>query len=248
MLGELGYFALNGLQALYLCGWSILWISVALIVSIVSKHLPLALARIAWGPGLIWGAQADVVVEQRTPLSPDENYVFVMNHQSMLDIPVAFAKIPVNLRFFAKRILAFVPFLGWYMWRTGMVFVDRAHRERASRSVEEAAEKVRRGASMLTYPEGTRSENGEILPFKRGAFRIALAAGVPVVPVVIEGSGRALPRGGFRLRPHRVHLVIGEPIETRGYRNDQLSELVGAVRRQMGQIHQSIGGKGLSEP
>src|SRR5439155_23825972 len=98
-----------------------IWISAALIVSIVSRDLPLVMARRIWGPGLIWGSRARLEVVPGGALGGGP-YVFVMNHQSMFDIPAAFAHIPINLRFVAKKILKSVPFIGWYMWRTGMVF------------------------------------------------------------------------------------------------------------------------------
>src|SRR5438067_2514222 len=126
---SVGYFCLNVLQAIWLIASSVFWISLALVASIFSRELPLRMARWFWGPGLVWGGGARIVVHPGARLDPRGPYVFVMNHQSMLDIPVAFAHLPVNLRFIAKRILKYVPFLGWYMWRTGMVFVDRGQRE-----------------------------------------------------------------------------------------------------------------------
>ena len=120
-----------------------------------------------------------------------------MNHQSSLDIVVAFMVLPVNLRFVAKHVLKYVPFLGWYMWATGMIFVHRGRRGAAMGSLVEAAARVRDGASVLVFPEGTRSRDGNVQAFKKGAFVLASQAGVPIVPVAIEGSGRCFPPDGF---------------------------------------------------
>jgi 1-acyl-sn-glycerol-3-phosphate acyltransferase len=241
---SVGYFFLNVLQALWLALSSVIWISLALVASIFSRDLPLIMARWLWGPGLVWGSGAELVVHPGASLDPRGPYVFVMNHQSMLDIPVAFSQIPVNLRFIAKRVLKYVPFLGWYMWRTGMVFVDRGRRSQALSSLERAGAQIRNGASVIAYPEGTRTRDGTILPFKKGPFVVALKAGVPIVPVAIEGSGRVLPKSSFAIRPGPVHFRIGEPIPTAGLEPSEKNALIKRVRDALIDLHVSIGGKG----
>src|SRR5690606_2843749 len=132
-------------------------------------------------------------------------HIFLMNHQSMVDIPAAFASIPANLRFVAKHSLKHIPFLGWYMSMTGMIFVNRNDRRKAFQSLQQAADRIREGASILAFPEGTRSRDGVLLPFKRGPFLLALESGVPVIPVVIDGSGRNFPAGTLlQIRPATV--------------------------------------------
>lgn len=241
---RLGFFLLNVGQALFLMVWSVVWISLALVVSVVAPELPLRMARWFWGPGLVFGAGARVKLLPGARLDPGGAYVFVMNHQSMLDVPLAFAFIPVNLRFIAKRVLKYIPFLGWYMWRTGMIFVDRGNREQALASLQNAGEQIRIGKSILAFPEGTRSPDGRILPFKKGPFVVALEAGVPIVPVAVDGSGRVLPRDGFRIRPGGVRLRIGEPIPTAHLKAGDKDELVRRVRDALINLHVSIGGAG----
>jgi 1-acyl-sn-glycerol-3-phosphate acyltransferase len=240
----LGFFLLNTAQAVFLCAWSVLWISLAVIVSIFHGELPLVMARRCWAPGLVWASTADLRVEAMPRLDSDRSYVFVMNHQSMLDIAVAFAVIPKNLRFVAKAILRFVPFLGLYMWRTGMIFVERKSPKKAYESLASGARRMRRGISILAYPEGTRSTDGCIKPFKRGSFVLAQVAEIPIVPVAIEGSWRVLPRGGFRLRPGVVRVKIGEPIPTTGLAPHDVARLAETVRARLIELHRSIGGLG----
>lgn len=242
-MSELGYFFLNALQAGFLALWSVFWITSALLLSLVRREWALELARRFWGPGLISASGARVTLHGPAPeLDPRRPYVFVMNHQSMFDIPVAFTYVPQNLRFFAKRSLAPIPFLGWYMRRTQMIFVDRFDRQRAHRSVEEAIELVRSGKSLLTYPEGTRTRDGQLKPFKRGPFLIAVRAGAPVVPIAIHGSSALLPKGGFKLRPCRVALRIGDPIPTEGLEESDLDRLVESAHHAVFELHRSIGG------
>lgn len=231
---DAGYLALNGLQAIFLTLWSAFWISAALAVSLLNRELALAMARRFWAPGLIAASGARVTVHSPAPrLDPARNYVFAMNHQSMLDIPLAFVHVPLNLRFFAKRSLSAVPFLGWYMRCTGMVFVDRDDPQRAIRSLDRAVELVREGANLLTFPEGRRSPDGRLQPFKKGPFVIAAGAGVPIVPIVVDGSQDVLPPGGFRLRPGPVRIAIGDPIPTQDSDREDIDRFMARVHAAM---------------
>jgi 1-acyl-sn-glycerol-3-phosphate acyltransferase len=241
------YPLLNVFQAMFLVCWSVVWISLALVVLMVTLNpdAPLAMARRFWGPGLRWGALVKIEREP-LPLGVDwsKPHIFVMNHQSMFDIVVAFITIPVNIRFVAKQVLKYVPFLGWYMWATGMIFVDRGNREKAVKSLAEAGARIRGGANILAYPEGTRSLDGRILPFKKGPFVVALKAGVPIIPVAIVGSGTCLPKGGFNLRAGTVRVKFGQPIPTAGLGDDDRDRLMHQVRDAMIDLNLAIGGPG----
>ncbi len=228
---------LNVLQAVFLAGWSALWITVALVTALVTRdqETALSMARRFWAPGLRWAAGAQVVVEPFPNIDWTRPHVFVMNHQSSLDIVVAFMILPVNLRFVAKHVLKYVPFLGWYMWATGMIFVHRGKRGASMGSLRDAGARVRGGANVLVFPEGTRSRDGQLLPFKKGAFVLATTAGVPVVPVAVEGSGRCMPAGGFRVRPGVIRVKVGEPIPTTGPLKGEIDPLVR-------QTHEAIAG------
>jgi 1-acyl-sn-glycerol-3-phosphate acyltransferase len=232
------------LQALFLIVWTVGWISIAVLVAAVTfnRSAPLMMARRIWAPAILWVTGARYRVEPLPALDPKTPYIFVMNHQSMLDIACAFASIPMNLRFVAKDVLKYVPFLGWYMWMTGMIFVDRSRSTRAIRSLGKAAARIRAGASILIFPEGTRSKDGLILPLKKGPFLLALQAGVPIVPIAIEGSGRVLPSGGFWITPGEMRLKMGQPIPTAGRSSKARDALMAEVRSAMIALHREIGG------
>jgi 1-acyl-sn-glycerol-3-phosphate acyltransferase len=240
------YPILNVLQALFLAVWSVFWISLALVLTILTfnRNVPLAMARRFWAPALIWATGCRFKVDALPNVDWSKPHIFVMNHQSMLDIPCAFAALPVNIRFVAKQVLKYVPFLGWYMWLTGMIFVDRSNRTKALRSLALAGARIRGGANILAYPEGTRSRDGAILPFKKGPFVLALEAGVPIIPVAIEGSGRVLPSDGFRIRAGEVRLKIGMPIETAGRSPQQRDDLLREVRDAIISLSRDLGGPG----
>ena len=211
-------WTLNALQIVAILLWTAGWISLSIVASLLTfnRELPLVMARRNWAPGVLALAGVKLDVAPLPDLDWSRPYIFAMNHQSMLDIPVAFAVLPVQLRFLAKHSLAWVPFLGWYMAFTRMIFIDRKSRTKSLASLKRAGERIRQGACLLTYPEGTRSADGALLPFKRGVFVVALEAQVPVVPVAISGSSRVLASGSARLRAGTVHLKVGLPLATQG--------------------------------
>lgn len=244
---RLGFVLLNILQWSYFGAWSFFWMSAATFAGLVFPRDPdvaLSWARRYWGPGLIWGTRCTLVQHPGFVPRPDEPYIFVMNHQSMFDIVVAFVAIRCNVRFVAKKILKLVPFLGWYMSATGMVFIDRENHADAVRSLDEACDKIRRGSSIFVYPEGTRSSDGRILPFKKGPFVMAIQAGVPIVPVAIHNSASVLGRDSIVLDKATVHCKIGEPIPTRGLSLADRDQLTQKVREALIELHRSIGGPG----
>jgi 1-acyl-sn-glycerol-3-phosphate acyltransferase len=223
---EIGWAVLNTLQAIHAVVWTALWVSVALLVSALTwrRGPALALARWVWAPGLLAVAvRLEVVGRERVDFS--RPHLFVANHQSWIDIPSLFAALPVPLLFMAKRELARVPFLGWYIRAMGMVFVERSAKAAGAASVGQAAERLRHGWSVLSFPEGTRSRDGRVHSFKSAGFAAAIEAGVPVVPIALEGAGRIIPPGGFRVRPGRVRVLIGEPIPTTGLTRDDRAAL-----------------------
>ncbi len=198
--------------------WTVFGISSSLLAALVmlDRRLPLRIGRRIWAPGVLWIAGVKVDLAPLPPADWSRPHVFVMNHQSMLDIPIAFAVLPVELRFIAKHSLAWVPFLGWYMSLTGMIFVNRSKPSLAYESLARAAKRIHDGVSVLIYPEGTRPTDGRLLPFKRGAFGLAIDAGVPIVPVAVNPSWKLLPSGQTIIRPGTVQVRVGSLISTQG--------------------------------
>ena len=247
-MGEVGYFFLNILQATFLVTWSAVWMTAAAVVAAFSPDWPLVMARNVWAPPLLWASGARVKLQPGFEVDPTKTYIFVMNHQSMLDIAVAVRYVPVNMRFVLKKALLYVPFLNLYVWRTKMIWVDRGNPKQAYRGLQLAAKRIRDGISIIAYPEGTRRA-GPIRPFKRGVFVLAQASGVPIVPMAVEGAADVLPKGGFRLRPAEVRFIMGEPIDTSafGSSHEEIARLSKTVRSAVGALHQKIGGEGLAE-
>ncbi len=234
-------------QWTFFAAWSSFWMTAAIVGRLVtgSPEIALCWARRYWGRGLVWGTGCRLQIVPGFVPTPGQPYIFVMNHQSMFDIVVAFVAIPANIRFVAKKALRSVPFLGWYMRATGMVFIDRGDHAQAVHSLEQACQKIRSGANILVYPEGTRAkENGPILPFKKGPFIMAIQAGVPIVPVAIEGSGRLLPTNTLRITPGPVRVILGTPIPTAGLSRYDRLQLMSHVRDSLIDLHIGLGGQG----
>ena len=218
-LARAGWTALNFAQFAFTLAWSVLCISAALLVLALSRRreLPLRMAARLWAPGLLWGAGARVEVRGAERVDWSQPQVVVANHQSVIDICALFRALPVPLHFVIKQELKHVPFLGWYARAMGMVFIARGRTRDAARLTADAAGLVRDGATLCVFAEGTRSRDGRVAPFKRGAFQIAAEAGAPVLPVAISGSGKVLsPNGFFRVRGGRIVVAVGTPIPTAG--------------------------------
>jgi 1-acyl-sn-glycerol-3-phosphate acyltransferase len=162
--------------------------------------------------------------------------VFCSNHQSNIDPPILFQTLHPRLHVLYKRELASLPLLGRAFVIGGFVPIDRASREQSMAAIDQAAESLKRGNSFLTFPEGTRSRTGELLPFKRGPLLMALKAQVPIIPVAISGATASMRKGSLIVRPTTVSVRIGEPVETTGMTLDDREKLAATVRSRVEQL------------
>ena len=172
-------------------------------------------AERAWARALLAITGVKVKVEGLDKIARDGSYVFVSNHLSYMDTPVALASIPVRFRFLAKRGLFQIPFLGWHLGRAGHIRVPREDARAAVKTMALAAQVIREeGISLLIFPEGGRSHTGELAPFQEGAAYIAVRAGVPLVPIALQGTREILPFGSGHVRSGLVTMRVGDPIPT----------------------------------
>ncbi|MCH8054962.1 MAG: 1-acyl-sn-glycerol-3-phosphate acyltransferase [Deltaproteobacteria bacterium] len=164
-------------------------------------------------------------------LDPSRQYIFMVNHQSNIDIPVLVQSLPkFQLRWLAKRELLIVPLFGWALWASRNVVVDRSNRLKAMGSFRKAKEKIEEGISMVFFPEGTRSPGGQLLPFKRGGFVLAVRTQTPIVPVTINGSRTVLPKGDWRIRGGEIEVIVSEPVSLDQHHPGNLRSLLSHVR------------------
>ena len=189
----------------------------------------LALARL-WSRVILGVPGVKLEVTMRARLEPGRPYIFMANHASMVDIWAVFVTIPASFRFIAKKQLARIPLFGWAMAAGRFIFIDRQNAVAARRSMEEAARRIRSGQSVVIFPEGTRTRDGRLLPFKKGGFHLAIDSGAAIVPVAIRGSRAIMPRGAALIRAGTVAVEVDEPIPTDGMTASDREALMVKVR------------------
>ena len=192
-----------------------------------------SLHRIArfWGRSILVVSRIKVSVEGLSNIDPQSPYIYMPNHQSNFDIPVLLGHLAVQFRWLAKMELFKIPIFGHAMRKAGYISIDRNNRQSAIKSLEVAAEKIRNGVSVLIFPEGTRSRDGKIQPFKKGGFVMAIDSGVPIVPVIISGTHAIMTKGKFRVNPGQIRMSIQQPINTITYSRGTKETLMDNVRR-----------------
>jgi 1-acyl-sn-glycerol-3-phosphate acyltransferase len=166
-------------------------------------------------------------------LDPNQTYIFTPNHQSLIEVPLFVACLGRNPAYLGKKEVFKYPVFGYGIRLIGVVPVDRSNSPAAVESAKLATENLRRGKSYVVYPEGTRSRDGHLLPFKKGAFMMAIDAGVPIVPVTVSGATKIMPKAKVKVFPSTVRITIHEPISTAGYSKENVVELIERTRAKI---------------
>lgn len=163
------------------------------------------------------------------PLPPEgESCIFVANHSSIYDVPILFTSLPRQLRIMAKAALGYVPFIGWHLHRSGHVLVNR--RNPGAGIFKRMQRMARSGASLVVFPEGSRTLDGAVHRFKGGIFLLAIENGLPIVPVSVAGSRVVMPKGRFMVCPATVDVTVHEAIPTKGLTRDDARALAERAR------------------
>ncbi len=186
-----------------------------------------------WGRILcrIVGIRVEISGQQH--LNPQQTYIFVGNHTSQADIWTFQGYFPHSFRWIAKKELFSLPLFGAAMKAVGFISIDRSRGRQAVQSLNDAAQRIAEGSSVLIFPEGTRSPDGRLRQFKTGAIMLAIKAGVPVVPVGFNGTHQVLPKGHLVARGGRVVIRIGEPLETSGFKAKDKQSLALQLQREV---------------
>jgi 1-acyl-sn-glycerol-3-phosphate acyltransferase len=163
-------------------------------------------------------------------LKKDQFYILVSNHASILDIPAIISSAPFPVRFIAKNSLIWFPVFGWFLYIADHILIDRESAHSAFKSLKKASALLKKGISIIVFPEGTRSPDGEVKEFKRGAFLLARHSKFPVVPISISGTYDILPRHGWCFWPGTINIRMGEPIPTRDLSHQESKDLMRRVR------------------
>ncbi len=203
--------------------WTGLMVPLSIILRVIffNHRIPLVMARNQWGKVILWIAGLKMNVSGKEDLDFSKPRIYVANHSSYMDIPCLFAGLPVNLYFIAKAEVKKIPFVGIFMMATKMIFLDRTSRQKSIKSMNSAGELIKRGKSVLVFPEGTRSRTGELQNFKKGVFMLAYNSGLSVVPVHLEGTNHVMPSDALVVKPGRVQMTIGQSIDSSDFNSIQ---------------------------
>ena len=166
-----------------------------------------------WSRACYWLMFLPVSIDGTEHIQPNQSYVFVSNHQSMYDVWLIYGWLPVVFKWLMKAEIRRIPFVGTACKAAGHIFVDRRKAKASIESLKEIEKQLSNGVCTVIFPEGTRTLDGEVGRFKRGAFQIALELGLPVIPLSLTGCYEVMPKGQWYVTHHPVHMHIGEPIE-----------------------------------
>jgi 1-acyl-sn-glycerol-3-phosphate acyltransferase len=225
------FIGLNGL-IIILTILFCLWAGVMALFGFSGRSIHFRVA-VPWARAILWLSGTKVEVKGRENVNPEIPRIYMTNHQSYFDILGLLASLPVDFKFILKQELMRIPLFGFAMGRAGYIGIERKDPRKAVQSMRKAAERIKNGASVLIFPEGTRSIDGHLQAFKRGGFKLALKSGCDIVPVVVKGSLRIMPKGSFTIRKGSFVLSIGNPIPVRNYAAKEMNALMARVREEM---------------
>jgi len=213
---------------------NILSISITLLITMLMAALNLFYPPLHSWLFIVWSRIVLILLGVKLNVSGKEHLpekgpgVIIINHESALDIPIAVAGLQAPVRFMAKRELFKVPVFGWCLALCNHIPIDRQNRRKAIKSINKVSKNlIRRRIFIIVSPEGTRSHDGQIKPFKKGAFRLADAENLPLIPVTIMGARYCIPKKSFNVVPGKVDIVIDKPVYVHQFAN--IDECIQAV-------------------
>ena len=212
------------------------------LVGVIGAYLGMPRGYFQWcgrvfSKAMLWSGGTPVQVSGLENIDRENPQVICCNHQSMWDVWAVAANMPVRNHFVAKKEIRKIPIFGRASECAGHVFVDRGHRASAVESLKIAGRRIKEEKSTaVTFPEGTRSLTGNLQRFKKGPFIMAIEAGVPIVPTIVDGTFDILPKRGFRLRPQPITLQYGTPVDTSRFGHEDRDALIMRVHAQMAEM------------
>jgi 1-acyl-sn-glycerol-3-phosphate acyltransferase len=230
------YFVIDPLVWLY----TVVLGTISLLISLFDRSgkIQHRIARL-WAQMILWTMGGKVQVEGMERIDTARAQVYVVNHLSAVDIPVLYAHLPFQFRILAKKELFRYPFMGWHLKRSGQIPVVLENPKAAVRSLNLAVAALKDNMSMVIFPEGGRSPNGQLQPFMGGAFYAAIKAQADIVPMALVGTYEMLKMNTWHIKPCPLHLVAGEPIHTVGMTNRDVERVTEQVRTIIGELYYS---------
>ncbi len=187
----------------------------------------------SWARSILKISGISVKVKGLEKLDPKQSYLFMSNHQSTFDIMTCLSVIPGTARFLAKQELFRIPVFAQGMRAVGMIPIDRGNSKKARQSLDKAIEEIKKGVSVIIFPEGTRTKDGNIQPFKKGGFVLAIKGGIPIAPMVLTGAMEIMQKKDLRLHKGSIQIEFLEPIPTENYKYEQRQQLIQDIRNSI---------------
>jgi len=203
----------------------------AISAGLVNPHFASRVFAVTWAKLLGWLTPIAVTVENKLNADRKRSYVVVSNHQSLYDIVVIYGWLELDLKWVMKQELRKVPGIGIGCEKAGHIFINRKNPKLAKETIAAAIDRLGDGIGIMIFPEGTRSQDGKLIPFKKGAFRLAIEQGLPVLPVTLLGTREILPANTLKAFPGRARMIIHPAIETDGLDPSQAGELSDAAKK-----------------
>ena len=222
----------------------VLWISlcaglatVVLFVPITVSALLSSTGNLAFSISKVWAhfmlltTRVRITILNKEKIQQGRSYIIISNHQSEYDILALVTSLGIQFRWIIKQELRSVPLFGYALYASRNIFIDRSEPASAIKSINKGMDRLPPGTSVMFFAEGTRSMDGKIQPFKKGGFVMAMEKGFPILPVTVNGSRRIMPKKSLIFTPGTIEVVVGDPIETSGYTDIQLQEIMDRTRR-----------------
>ena len=220
--------------------WLFLWAFIATLILCIPVIIAALLSRtgnLAFSLSKIWAYIMLAVSFVRTEIKnkariiKGQSYVIISNHQSQYDILALVTTLGIQFRWIGKKEVLKIPIFGYALYASRNIFIDRSNTARAIESINKGMERLPKGVSVMVFAEGTRSADGRIQEFKKGGFMAAIIRKIPILPVTVNGSRRVLPKGELVVKPGRIQVVVGDPIDTDVYTTAIVQELIEKTRR-----------------
>ena len=226
----------NAIRVAWLCLWAaiatiILGIPV-MVAGLLSRtgNLAFSISKL-WAYTMLAVSFVRTEIKNKAKIRKGTSYIIISNHQSLYDIIALVTTLGIQYRWFIKKEVLKIPIFGYALYASRNIFIDRANTARAIESINKGIDRLPKGVSVMVFAEGSRSPDGRIHEFKKGGFVTAVRRKIPILPVTVNGSRRVLPKGSLVVKPGKIQVVIGDPIDTSGYTPATADELIDKTRK-----------------
>ena len=226
--------------------FKVMWLALWAILATIVLFIPITLAatfsstgNLAFNLSKLWAWALLIATRVRTrivgkeKIKKGQTYIIISNHQSQFDILALVTRLGIQFRWIIKKELLKIPLFGYALLASRNIFIDRSNTKESIESINRGMKRLPKGTSIMVFAEGTRSPDGKIHPFKKGGFVLAIDYGLPILPITINGSRKVLPKGSVVFTPGEIEVIVGDPIDTKGYTRESLPELMERTRQDI---------------